>query len=165
MADNASVLGLRGALAVEPKLIIADEAVSALDVSVQAQILNLFMALKQQQNFTLLFISHDLEIIRHVCQRIAVMYLGRIVEMGTIAEVFEKPRHPYTKALLNSRPNVDGLRLVDAEILPGEPPSPLNLPTGCAFHPRCSFVLPKCALEPRPELIPQGNTSVACHLY
>ena len=158
-------IGIARALAVEPKLIIADEAVSALDVSVQAQILNLFLELKQQRNLTLLFISHDLEVIRHVCQRIAVMYLGRIVEMGTTAEVFENPCHPYTQALLNSRPNVDGPRLIDTEILPGEPPSPLNLPSGCTFHPRCSNALPECSVDPKPELTRLCNTNVACHLY
>lgn len=157
-------IGIARALAVEPKLIIADEAVSALDVSVQAQILNLFLELKQQRNLTLLFISHDLEVVRHVCQRVAVMYLGRIVEMGSVSEVFNNPRHPYTKALLSSRPNVDGPRLMDTKILPGEPPSPMNLPSGCAFHPRCSDALPECALNPKPEVTLHAGTRVACHL-
>ena len=137
-------VGIARALALEPDLIIADEVVSALDVSIQAQILNLFMALRQTHHLALLFVSHDLTVVRHFCQRVAVMYLGRIVEVGPTDIVLRTPRHPYTKALVASIPDGDATTLRQAG-LSGEPPSPQNPPPGCPFHPRCPLARARCA--------------------
>ncbi|MGX1186208.1 peptide/nickel transport system ATP-binding protein [Pseudomonas sp. F-14 TE3623] len=138
-------VGIARALAVEPRLIVADECVAALDVSIQGQIINLLLELRQRMNLAIVFIAHDLAIVRRLCDRVAVMYLGKIVEEGPVEEVFRAPRHPYTAALIQSIPEIDPARALPIDPLPGEPPSPLQLPSGCAFHPRCRYVRPACS--------------------
>ncbi|NIA70975.1 ABC transporter ATP-binding protein [Pelagibius litoralis] len=156
-------VGIARALAVNPRLIVCDEAVAALDVSIQAQILNLFMKLRRDLDLTYLFISHDLSVVQHLSDRVAIMYLGRIVEEGPAAELFAEPNHPYTIALLKEVPRLDVRRQEFAPIK-GEIPSALNPPSGCHFHPRCPHATPKCRTE-TPELkeIAPGRRS-ACHL-
>jgi oligopeptide transport system ATP-binding protein len=152
-------------LALNPEIIIADEPVSALDVSIQAQILNLMKELQQKLKLTYLFISHDLSVIQHMCDEIAVMYLGKVIEMAKPEIIFNNPQHPYTKVLMNSIPGVHG-KSKKAEILQSDLPSPLNLPKGCAFHPRCSFAEKKCCVE-EPSFSPileKKNHLVKCHL-
>jgi oligopeptide/dipeptide ABC transporter ATP-binding protein len=161
-------IAIARALALEPKLLIADEPVSALDVSIQSQIINLLAELRQRLGLAMLFISHDLSVIRHVSDRIAVMYLGRIVEIGTAAELFDAPRHPYTQALLSAVPHTDPARRRERVILTGEMPDPANPPGGCAFHTRCRFATERCRAE-APALVAratQDGTSrvAACHL-
>ena len=156
-------IGIARALAVQPDFLVCDEAVAALDVSVQAQILNLFMELRQRLALTYLFISHDLGVVRHLSDRIVVMYLGRVVEVGATAELMEQPRHPYTRALLAEIPRLDRRRR-DYMPIKGEIPSPLKPPSGCHFHPRCPNATPLCAVQ-APELreTSPGQWS-ACHL-
>jgi oligopeptide transport system ATP-binding protein len=152
------------ALALQPKIIIADEPVSALDVSVQAQILNLLAELVRRMNLSLVFIAHDLSVVKHISDRIAVMYLGKIVELGLAAEVIERPRHPYTRALVSAipTPDPDAERTRQRIVLAGDPSSPLNPPAGCAFHPRCPFATEKCrAAVPPLERLADGR-EVAC---
>ncbi|AIC21887.1 ABC transporter ATP-binding protein [Pseudomonas chlororaphis] len=144
-------VGIARALAIEPRLIIADECVAALDVSIQGQIINLLLELRQRMNLAILFIAHDLAIVRRLCDRVAVMYLGQIVEEGPVEAVFGAPRHPYTAALIQSIPEIDPTRALPREPLPGEPPSPLHLPSGCAFHPRCRHARPICTEKPPPS--------------
>ncbi len=162
-------IGIARALAVRPRLLIADEPVSALDVSIQAQIVNLLCDLQEREGLTYLVISHDLKVIEHMCDRVAVMYLGRIVEVLGRAEI-GAPRHPYTEALLSSVPTVeDAAEPGRRVILPGEPPSPAAPPPGCPFHPRCpryeAAGRPVRCTDERPELRPFGKTQqVACHL-
>ncbi len=157
-------IGIARAMATRPKFIICDEPVSALDVSVQSQILNLLGDLQKEMKVSYLFIAHGLNVIRHVSDKVGVMYLGKIVEMGIVDEVFEKPIHPYTKALLSSAPVPDPFRSMHLEVLEGEIPSPVNPPSGCAFHPRCRHMLAICK-EKRPFLQHISlNHKVACHL-
>ncbi|MFA1676767.1 ABC transporter ATP-binding protein [Rhizobium mongolense] len=152
------------ALALEPSLIIADEAVSALDVSVQAQILNLMMDLQQRMGISFIFISHDLSVVEHIGHRVAVMYLGRIVELAPCGALFAKPVHPYTEALIAAAPVPDPERVRPDVPLEGEVPSPINPPSGCAFHPRCPLAIARCRAEV-PPLIPMADGRVvACHV-
>ncbi len=148
------------ALASEPKLIVCDEPTSALDVSVQAQVLNLMSDLKDEFGLTYLFISHDLTVIQHMADRIGVLYLGRLVEEASPADLFETPQHPYTQMLLEAAPRMDGF---GREVTPpeGEIPDPINPPTGCAFHPRCPLAIDRCATE-RPVLEQKEKARVAC---
>ncbi|MCW3474045.1 ABC transporter ATP-binding protein [Limobrevibacterium gyesilva] len=159
-------IGIARALAVEPSLIIADEPVSALDVSVQASIVNLFLELQARLGLTLVFITHDLRLVKHMTHRVAVMYLGRIVEVGPTADLFAAPRHPYTQALIRAVPHVkpaarEARRNRQAAVT-GELPSPLKPPPGCAFHPRCPIAQPACA-QAVPALEDRGGAwPVAC---
>ncbi len=144
-------IGIARALAMEPRVIIADEPVSALDVSVQAQIVNLFMELQERLGLAIVFITHDLRLVRHMAHRVAVMYLGRVVETGLTHDIFEAPRHPYTRALISAVPSlIPGQARADA--VRGELPSPMAPPPGCPFHPRCPIVMPRCASD-APSLI------------
>ncbi|MDQ8032892.1 peptide ABC transporter ATP-binding protein [Bordetella genomosp. 1] len=156
-------IGIARALMVAPKFLVCDEPVAALDVSIQAQVINLFMDLREQHGFTYLFISHDLGVVRHISDRVAIMYLGRIVEQASASEIFARPNHPYTQALMAEVPDV-GRRGRQFTPIKGEIPSPLNPPSGCTFHPRCPHAMPRCR-EQVPELktIAPGHVS-ACHL-
>ncbi len=158
-------IAIAKALALRPKLIVADEPVSALDVSIRSQILNLLVRLIKEHSLTLLFISHDLSVIRHISDRIAVMYLGKIVESGTNDQVYSHPAHPYTRALLSAVPfpDPDKEKIRKRVILQGEPPSPISPPSGCSFHPRCPYVRSRCrTITPELESAGEGHL-VACH--
>jgi peptide/nickel transport system ATP-binding protein len=158
-----SRIGIARALAVKPRFLVCDEAVAALDVSIQAQVLNLFIRLREELALTYLFISHDLGVIRHVSDRVVVMYLGRVVESGPTAELYAKPNHPYTVALIAEVPRADARHRAYMPIK-GEIPSPLAPPTGCHFHPRCPHAFARCRVEaPRLREIAPGRLS-ACHL-
>jgi len=150
------------ALMLEPKVLVLDEPVSALDVSIQAQILNLLSDLQDRFGLTYIFISHDLSVVRLFCDRVMVMYLGRPVEIASVDEVFARPRHPYTRALLSATPVADPDRKGERIRLEGEVPSPFRPPSGCVFHPRCPFANDRCVAEV-PLMLPDGPTEVACH--
>jgi oligopeptide transport system ATP-binding protein len=157
-------IAIARALAVEPKLIIADEPVSALDVSIQAQIINLLANIRREMGLTLVFISHDLSVVKHISDRIAVMYLGKIIELGTPDQVLINPLHPYTKALISAVPIPDPNRERRREriVLPGEPPSPMNPPVGCRFHPRCPYCIEACKKQVPPLSDWGENHFAAC---
>ena len=157
-------IAIARALAVEPKLVIADEPVSALDVSIQAQIINLLTELRRDLGLTIIFISHDLSVVKHMSDRIAVMYLGKIVELGDARTVLEKPLHPYTKALISAVPIIDPTRehLRKRIVLPGDPPSPMNPPVGCRFHPRCPYMIEACKAQVPPLVDWEENHFAAC---
>lgn len=159
-------IGIARALSVDPKLIICDEAVSALDVSIQAQVLNLLEELQKEYGLTYLFISHDLGVVRHISDRIIVMYLGKIVEIADKLSLFENPQHPYTKALLSAIPVPDPDAVKNRIVLKGDVPSPIDPPTGCRFHTRCPFATDKCR-EEEPQLrtagVMNGMHEAACH--
>ena len=156
-------VGIARALAVKPEFLVCDEAVAALDVSIQAQVLNLFIQLRDELNLTYLFISHDLGVVRHLSDRVVIMYLGRVVESAPADEIFGHANHPYTQALLASAPKLEA-RKTEFFAVKGEIPSPLRPPTGCHFHPRCPHAMPRCSAE-KPalkEIAPQHFS--ACHL-
>ncbi|UWE18909.1 ABC transporter ATP-binding protein [Herbaspirillum huttiense] len=156
-------IAIARALALDPKFIVCDEAVSALDVSVQAQILNLFMELRETKQLTYLFISHNLAVVEYIADRVAIMYLGRIVEIADKRSVFARPNHPYTQALMADAPRLDA-KVVEHRPIQGELPSPLNPPAGCTFHPRCPRAMRRCS-EERPMLRSIGDAHwSACHL-
>jgi len=146
-------VGIARALSMRPEFIVCDEAVSALDVSIQAQVINLLEDLREELDLTYLFIAHDLSVVRHLCQRVAVMYLGKLVELAGCDELFDNPMHPYTRALLQAvpipDPTVEAAR--DHQVIQGEVPSPMNPPPGCVFHPRCGLAVAGCSAS-APEL-------------
>ena len=150
------------ALALNPELVVADEPVSALDVSIQAQILNLFHDLQEEFGLTYIFIAHDLGVVRHVSDRIAVMYLGKIVELADADSLYDSPAHPYSQALLSANPRMDTDETSTRIILTGDIPNPINRPSGCSFHPRCPIAKDKCRSE-EPPLVQIGIRQVACH--
>lgn len=158
-------IGIARAIALKPKFVVADEAVSALDVSIQAQVINLFQELQQKLSLTYLFISHDLSVVKHISDRIAVMYLGKIVEMASSDELFANPIHPYTRALLSAIPVTNPRDSRMRIVLKGDVPSPVNPPSGCVFHTRCEFAKDICK-EKQPEFREYDSSHfAACHLY
>ena len=160
-------IGIARALALNPRIVVCDEPISALDVSIQAQIVNLLLDLQDQLGLTYIFISHDINIVRHISSRVAVMYLGKIVELADRDDLFSEPKHPYTQALMSAVCVPDPVREADEDetVVEGEPPSPLRPPTGCRFHTRCPFVFDKCH-DVEPALIEHGaGHRVACHLH
>jgi oligopeptide transport system ATP-binding protein len=162
-------IGIARAISLEPKLVIADEPVSALDVSIQSQVLNLLVDLRKQLDLSYIFISHDLAVVEHICDTIAVMYLGEIVEMTDVETLFARPKHPYTQALMSAIPRPDPKRRGKPRIvLQGDIPNPENPPQGCRFHTRCPQVMPQCKTQkPVPHLFKESGTPhrVSCHLY
>lgn len=157
-------VGIARAIALNPEFVVCDEPVSALDVSIQAQVINLMQDIKKEFNLTYMFISHDLRIIKHFCDRVMVMYLGNIVELGTREAIYEKRRHPYTKALLSAIPDVRKEEGHERILLTGDIPSPVNPPSGCPFHPRCSSCMEICRKEKPVLRTLADGTQVACHL-
>jgi len=157
-------IGIARALSVEPEVLIADELVSALDVSVQAQVINLLLDLQERLKLTVLFVAHDLRLVRHLSHRVAVMYLGEVVEIAKTEDLFSAPRHPYTRGLLDAAPDLDPARRSRVASVRGELPSPVFLPSGCRFHPRCRFAFDRCPQE-HPVLTERGAAHLAaCHL-
>jgi peptide/nickel transport system ATP-binding protein len=159
-------INIARALALEPRLVIFDEAVSALDKSVEAQVLNLLNDLKRDMSLTYIFISHDLNVVRYISDRVLVMYLGKVVETGTVEAIYGNPRHPYTRALLSSMPSMDPAQRTTAPALTGDPPNPINPPSGCRFRTRCAFAEGVCAtVEPRLEVVANAERhAAACHM-
>ena len=155
-------IGIARALAINPRLIVADEPVSGLDVSVQAQVINLMMDLQDEFGLTYLFVSHDLSVVNQISDRVVVMYVGRVVEVGTPQELFHNPKHPYTSALISSLPISDPKQRSERAVLEGEIANPANPPSGCYFHPRCPFAIDKCKVEAPPIQEVSGRL-VACH--
>ncbi|HLU68055.1 MAG TPA: ABC transporter ATP-binding protein, partial [Kofleriaceae bacterium] len=159
-------IGIARALAVEPRFIVCDEPISALDVSIQAQIVNLLQDLQEAEHLTYLFISHDLKIVQHICDRVAVMYLGKVVELAPSSRLYSLPKHPYTQALLSAVPTLDPASRRKRILLEGDVPSPIDPPKGCPFHPRCPVKdKPKACFEELPRLrVLEGGTMAACHV-
>ncbi len=157
-------IGIARALAMKPRLMICDESVAALDVSIQAQVINLFMDLREKFGLTYIFISHDLSVVRHISDRVAIMYLGEVVETATKQEIFLNPAHPYTRALIEQNPSIKN-RQREHQPIEGEVPSPLKPPSGCYFHPRCRSVLASCSVQHPALQTISGTHQVACHLY
>jgi peptide/nickel transport system ATP-binding protein len=158
-------IGIARALAVSPRFLVLDEPVSALDVSIQAQIINLLQDLQEELRLTYLFIAHDLRVVKHISQRVAIMYLGKIVELASRDEIYSNPRHPYTRALLSAIPQIDAGRRAERIAPAGEVPSALNPPTACSFHPRCPYAQDICKqVEPR-LTAGHGDHAVACHVF
>jgi len=157
-------IGIARALALNPQVVIADEPVSALDVSIQAQVINLLIDLQKQLGLTLLFISHDLQVVRYISNRVAVMYLGKILEMGEADELFDRPLHPYTDILLKAAPRMDSEPgAAQGEVIHGDLPSPIHLPSGCRFHPRCPYATAECSrVQPELQELRPGHLC-ACH--
>ncbi|TPW29661.1 ABC transporter ATP-binding protein [Pararhizobium mangrovi] len=157
-------IGIARALALEPDVLVADELVSALDVSVQAQVINLLLTLQEELSLTVVFVAHDLRLVRHISHRVAVMYLGRIVEIAPTEALFSTPRHPYSKALLDAAPDLDPAKRTRVAAARGELPSPLDIPPGCPFNTRCPYAFDRCFTE-RPTLDPRApGHRAACHL-
>jgi oligopeptide transport system ATP-binding protein len=157
-------IAIARALITRPKLVVCDEALSALDVTVQAQVIDLLMDLQREFGLSLIFIAHDLAVVRRISRRVMVMYLGRVMEVAASEELYERPRHPYTQALMRAVPSPDPRveRIKRRASIPGEPPSPLDPPSGCVFRTRCLYAVPRCAVE-RPALRTVGASTVACH--
>jgi oligopeptide/dipeptide ABC transporter ATP-binding protein len=164
-AGECQRVAIARALSVGPELLIANDAVAGLDISIQAQIINLLAELQHELNLALIFIAHDLRAVRHLCRNLAVMYLGRIVEQGPMAEVLARPRHPYTQALLASTPKMRADAPPPVAALAGEPPRPTDIPPGCPFHPRCAKVKAICHTGSPPVRRIDGPVTVWCHLY
>jgi len=158
-------IGIARALAVNPRFLVLDEPVSALDVSIQAQIINLLQDLQEKLNLTYLLIAHDLRVVEHISNRVAIMYLGKVVEIASRDEIYLNPRHPYTRALLSAIPMIDASKKPERIKLPGEMPSPLNPPSGCAFHPRCPYAKDVCITHEPPLESGRSGHAVACHVF
>ncbi len=157
-------IGIARALILHPRLVVADEPVSALDVSVQAQVLNLLLEMQEQLHLTYLFVAHNLSVVKHICDRVAVMYVGKLVETASTSEIFNSPKHPYTAALMAAVPVADPRLRIGDVVLKGEVPSPANPPSGCYFHPRCPFAVDICRTQ-TPSLVEiSPEHSVSCHL-
>jgi len=157
-------IGIARALSLSPRFIVCDEAVSALDVSIQAQVINLLMDLRDEMGLSYLFIAHDLSVVRHIADRVAVMYLGKVVETAKTNVLFRSPKHPYTKALLSAVPRADPTRRSERVVLQGDVPSPLDPPSGCAFHTRCPAVMDRCKNEAPPVRDAGDSHTYSCHL-